>query len=286
VSAYAPYAIFFGVAATAGLLFFSLWERLSARWKLRAQNFGSVVDRAGMRMRADEIVLGVAGSGAAVWILACVILRPNFALGAAMLPLCVTLAAMGFHFMTQRKVRTRMDLFTEQLELALRLIGSGVRVGLGLRQALAMVIDQMPDPSKHEYMRVVGRANLGTSVYDALDEMADRMPSGETRMMARAIRIQSQTGGDLGRILDHLADTIKDRRRIRRKISALTAEGRASAWILSALPVLLAVFIITTQHTMGHALLFTTIGHVSLGIMAVQETLGVFFLLRILKLDV
>jgi tight adherence protein B len=112
------------------------------------------------------------------------------------------------------------------------------------------------------------------------------MPSNETLMMSRAIRIQSQTGGDLSKILEHLAETIKERRRIQRKIQALTAEGRASAGILSGLPPFLAGFISLTEPAMGHALLFTMPGHISLGIVCVLETLGVVWLMRMLKVDV
>jgi tight adherence protein B len=174
----------------------------------------------------------------------------------------------------------------QQLELALRLVASGVRIGLGLRQALTIVIDEMPDPARYEYMRVVGQTNIGVSVYDALDNLAKRMPSNETMMMSRAIRIQSQTGGDLSKILEHLAETIKERRRIQRKIQALTAEGRASAGILSGLPPFLAGFISLTEPQMGHALMFTGPGHVALGIVFVLETLGVVTLMRMLKVDV
>jgi tight adherence protein B len=123
-------------------------------------------------------------------------------------------------------------------------------------------------------------------VYDALDNLSKRMPSNETLMMARAIRIQSQTGGDLSKILEHLAETIKERRRIQRKIQALTAEGRASAAILSGLPPFLAGFISLTEPQMGHALLLTTPGHISLGIVCVLESLGIFTLMRMLKVDV
>ena len=286
VSSVAPLAIFFGVATTVALIFYSFWERISKRASTNVDKLGSVLDRAGLKIRSEEIVLGVVGTGAGLWIAVTFFLRPGIVIGVLLLPLCGAAAAAGFHFALTHKLRRRLESFKTQLELALRLIASGVRVGLGLRQALAMVIDEMPDPARHEYMRVVGQTNLGTSVYDALDALATRMPGSETLMMARAIRIQSQTGGDLGRILDHLADTIKERRRIGRKISALTAEGRASAAILAALPVFLALFIGVTQPTMGHALLFSFIGHVALAIVALLEALGVFFLLRILIVDV
>jgi tight adherence protein B len=258
----------------------------NAENEARMRQFSELLDRAGMQQRPQEIVLGLAVVTAVLWILLAFVMRPAMLVGAILLPVCAGVAAGGFWVVLQMKIRRRLDQFVQQLELALRLMGSGVRIGLGLRQALTMVIEEMADPAKYEYMRVVGQTNIGVSVYDALDTLSKRMPSGETLMMARAIRIQSQTGGDLGKILEHLANTIKERRRIQRKISALTAEGRASAAILSALPPFLSVFISITEPPMGHALWFTAPGHVALMIVAVLEGLGVFTLMRMLKVDV
>jgi tight adherence protein B len=104
--------------------------------------------------------------------------------------------------------------------------------------------------------------------------------------MARVIRINSQTGGDLGRVLEQLANTIRERRRMRRKVNSLTAEGRAGAFVLGALPIFLGTFILMTQPQMAHGLLYTPTGHIVLTIIAVQEVLGVFVLSRILKVNI
>ncbi len=252
----------------------------------RLRRFAELLDRAGVQRTPQEIGVAFAILTGTLWTAPLVILRPAAPVSAMLLPVCAALAAGTLRLLLQMKLYRRLDQFVQQLEMALRLMGSGVRIGLGLRQALTMVIEEMPDPAKHEYMRVVGQTNIGVSVYDALDTLAKRMPGSETLMMARAIRIQSQTGGDLAKILEHLANTIKERRRIHRKIRALTAEGRASAAILAALPPFLSVFISITEPAMGHALWFTWPGHVALAIVAVLEALGVFTLMRMLKLDV
>lgn len=255
----------------------------------RAEYFKQIadtLDRAGIQSKPQEIAGIVAAIAAGLWIVLALLMRPAPLVGALLLPFCAAAACAAYWMLVQMKLRKRLDTFVQQLELALRLVSSGVRIGLGLRQALTIVIDEMPDPARYEYMRVVGQTNIGVSVYDALDNLAKRMPSHETMMMARAIRIQSQTGGDLAKILEHLAETIKERRRIQRKIQALTAEGRASAGILSALPPFLAGFISLTEPPMGHALMFTFPGHIALGIVCILEGLGVFTLMRMLKVDV
>jgi tight adherence protein B len=281
-----PAGIVFGVIAIASLVFYTLWERFSSHSVDRMKRLTSMLDRAGIYKKPEELVIYVAAGAAIPWVALALIFRPGILFGLLLLPVCAALSIGGFIAFLRFAVERRLKRFVEQLELALRLIAGGVRVGLSLRQALTVVIEEMSDPARHEYMRVVGQTNIGMSVYDALDDLGNRMPSNETMMMARAIRIQSQTGGDLGKILEHLADTIKERRRIQRKISAMTAEGRASAMILSLLPIVLGIFIVLTQPKMGHALLFTTIGHISLVIIAILEFLGVFTLLKILEVDV
>ena len=252
----------------------------------RMREFAELLDRAGIEQQPNQLIAGVVAFAVILWLLLMFVMKPGIAIGIVMLPLAGVVAAGATYVYIKMKVRKRLDSFTTQLEMALRLISSGVRIGLGLRQALAMVIEEMPDPARYEYRRVIGQTNIGVSVYDALDTLSKRMPSNETMMMARAIRIQSQTGGDLGKILEHLANTIKERRRIQRKIRALTAEGRASAAILSSLPPFLGGFISLTEPSMGKALFFTAPGHIALVIVCILEGLGIFFLARMLKVDV
>lgn len=179
----------------------------------------------------------------------------------------------------------RLKRFMPQLESALRMAAGSLRVGLSLRQALLVVAEELDDPAKVEFVRVVASTNLGVSILDALDEMAARMPSAELSMTVRAIRVQAQTGGDLADLLDTVGDTIKARRTLARKVSALTAEGRMSAYVILALPIGVGIFLVLTQPHMGHALLFTTIGQFSLGAVAVLETLATIIILRMLKVE-
>jgi len=133
---------------------------------------------------------------------------------------------------------------------------------------------------------VIGQTTIGVSMLDAMDDLARRMPNNETLMVARVFRVQSQTGGDLAKILDQLADTIKGRRQVHRKIGTLTAEGKMSAMVLMAIPIGLGLFICTTQATMGHALLYTGIGHVVMLIVAGLETGAYFWLASLLRIKV
>ena len=188
-------------------------------------------------------------------------------------------------FFRNMQVARRTKKFMPQLESALRMIAGSLRVGLSLPQALAVVAEELDDPAKTEFARVVGRTNLGVSILDALDEMAERLPSSELSMTVRAIRVQSKTGGDLADLLDSVGDTIKARRTLARKVAALTAEGRMSAYVILALPIGVGIFLTISQPHMGHSLMFTMIGHLALATVAVLETLAWIVIAQMLKVQ-
>jgi tight adherence protein B len=159
-----------------------------------------------------------------------------------------------------------------------------VRVGLGIRQALVLTSEQSREPVKTEFMRVVGLSNLGWSILDAFDQMAARMTNTETAVLARVIRVQAQTGGDLGSVLDGLAGTIRDRRRLRRRVKAITAQGRATAWLLGLLPLAIGGFVASQDELRG-AMLGTLVGQFFLGLAMALDGLAIFSLVKITKID-
>jgi len=285
VSALVPIAVFAGVSATVFFVFFSFWDSLNQRATTRVRGISDQLELAGIRAGSQEIVLTVSAGVAIVWISLLLVLHTGLFLSLVMLPAMAVLGAMGFFSYVNFRKRKRLEAFIAQLEPATRLIAGGLRVGLGLRQALPLVIDELPDPARYEFKRVIGLTNIGVSIYDAIDDLAARMPSHEALMLARVFRVQSETGGDLARILDQLADTIKDRRQIDRKISALTAEGRMSAWVLVAIPVGLGLFIATTQIAMAHALFYTFIGHLVLAVVFGLELIAWLWLKGLLRVD-
>ena len=112
------------------------------------------------------------------------------------------------------------------------------------------------------------------------------MPTNEMMMFAKVVRVQQSTGGDLAKVLEKLAATIRDRRRVIRKMGALTAQGRFGAFIIGSLPVLVGGFVVSTQPEMGNALEHTFPGQCAIGIFLVLEGLAIFSLSKILKFDV
>jgi tight adherence protein B len=286
VVAILPYAIVLGVAGAIGLVLASFWQRITAPLAGLAEEYRLALEQADIRVRGEEILLAILGGGTAAWFLVVILGRLDPLRGALAFFVVLPLAAFLAKAIIAHKCRSRLAKFTDQLELVLRLMGSGLRAGLGLRQALVLVIDELDDPARTEFMRVLGQANIGQSVYDALDGLARRMPSDECSMMVRGIRVQSQTGGNLAKVLDHLATTIKERRRVWRKMRAFTAEGRMTAWVIALLPVIVGVMIMGLQPKMRHSLLGTDVGHIVMVCVVFLEAAGVAWLQRMMKFEI
>lgn len=145
-------------------------------------------------------------------------------------------------FVRLRVAQGRRQLkMTSQLPLALMLIATSLRSGLGFQQALQLVGREGPQPLSGEFSRFADELAMGLSIEEALARLQLRLNSIEGEMLAAAILVQRQTGGNLSEILLNLHDTIRDRQAVMGQIRTLTAMGRLSGWILTAIPVLLAL---------------------------------------------
>jgi tight adherence protein B len=281
-----PFAIVLGVIGTMAFTVYAAWSRIERYLAKFVGSFSADLDRAGLRTPAERLGAIVATVTVVLWLAAVIGLRPSPILAILYIPLSFALTALGFRFWIKRKVKKRLKAFDEQLELALRLISSGLRVGLSLRQALVLVTEELADPAQTEFSRVIARSNIGVPMDVALDDLVRRVPSEELAMMVDAIQVQSKTGGNLGKILDHLAGTIKGRRAIVRKIAALTGEATLSGWVIGLLPVGVGAFIMIAEPPMRIALLNTGIGHLSIIAFVVLEVVGIAVIRAIMKMDI
>ena len=134
------------------------------------------------------------------WVLVLMMLHPVPIVAVLLLAACAVLAALGGRHYLRRRCARRIGAFSEQLEGVLRTLAGGVRVGLGIRQALVLTSEQSREPAKSELMRVVGLSSLGMSMLDAFDQLAARMTddrdrgAGARRARAVADRRRSRQG--------------------------------------------------------------------------------------------
>jgi tight adherence protein B len=278
-----PILAFVLVAVFCGMIFYFGSQKTIDKAQPFASKFKERLERANIKLSSENIAIGLVASSAILWAVIVFVAHPSPLVAVPLLAIVSVFVFTLFGKWVDFKIARRLVSFNNQLELVLRMMSSSIRAGLGLRQAMIMVTEEMPDPARYEFHLTVMQTNIGMSINDALARLAQRMPSQELEMMTKAIAVQTQTGGNLGKTLDHLAETIKDRRKLFRKVKSITAEGRASAMVIGALPVLVSIAILVMQPQMRASLLGTDVGHIFLALAIGLESLGIFVLTRILN---
>jgi tight adherence protein B len=142
-----------------------------------------------------------------------------------------------------RSKSRRLSMFNNQLGDMLNLMVNGLRAGYSTMQAMEAVSKELPAPISDEFRRVVQEMQLGLDMEDALEHLVRRITSDDLDLVITAINVQREVGGNLAEILDVISYTIRERVRIQGEIAALTAQGRATAWVISALPIVLTLLL-------------------------------------------
>jgi tight adherence protein B len=149
-------------------------------------------------------------------------------------------AFLGFllpRFWLARRKSSRLTAFNKQLPDTITLIANALRAGSSFLQAIELVVREARPPITTEFNRVIREVNLGLPFDTALDNMVRRVKSEDFELMATAIAIQHQVGGNLAEILDSIAFTIRERVRIKGEIRTLTAQQRLSGYVVAGLPI-------------------------------------------------
>jgi len=185
-----------------------------------------------------------------------------------------------------RALRKRQGLMIDQLADTLAILASSLRAGYSFLQALDTVSKEISEPSAGEFQRVVAEIRLGRPIDDALLAMADRVDSQDLRWAVIAINVQRQVGGNLAEVLDIVANTVRERAYLRRQVNVLSAEGKFSVVILSALPFLILLYLSIVNPGYIEPLFTTTVGFILLAAGGTLMGLGIWVMTRIVKIDV
>jgi tight adherence protein B len=225
-----------GVGARAA----TLAERALTRSGIQALT--QALDIAGIPLRAGEFVVVPTVAGAAGTLLLATLL-PTW--------LGILVGVGATPLVARAVVRSRMDRrrrqFVEQLPDLLQTLVSSLRAGYGLPQSLDVAANQSSEPTRGELQRVLFEVRIGRDPGDALSAAATRMASADFTWVVSAMQINREVGGELAVVLENIAETVRERQRLRRQIRVLTAEGRVSAYILTALPFVLVLALLLTN---------------------------------------
>lgn len=171
----------------------------------------------------------------------------GFGLGAV--PLALIVAYLIPYRHCRQKIAKRNHKFLDQFPDALDMIVRSVKSGFPLSVALQMLAENTENPVKEEFRQVVDDIALGRSLQQALQRLSTRINQPDIRFFVVVLSVQQETGGNLAEIIGNLSNIIRKRKQLRHKIHAMTSEGRATAWVLSLLPVAMFLVLYVMQRS-------------------------------------
>jgi tight adherence protein B len=185
-----------------------------------------------------------------------------------------------------RKRTARLRKFEEMFPEALDLLSRAVKAGHAFQTAMNMAADELPEPVGPEFRKTFDQQNFGLPLREALNAMTSRVPIIDVKFFVTAVLIQRETGGNLSEILDNLSHVVRERFKVLRQVRVHTAHGRFTGWVLLALPafVLVAMSYINPEHM--QVLYTDPMGRNLLGAGVVMQTIGYFWIQRVIKIEV
>jgi tight adherence protein B len=201
------------------------------------RNLNDLLAQTGRRPRKNVLLLAILALSVLLFFGWAPVLDYGLTAIAAAVVSAFLLLFLFFRSMRQRRIARFAELLPESIDVIVR----AVRVGYPLPLALDLVAREMPDPVGSEFKATADEITFGQDVRTAIENLYRRVGQEDLLFLIVAINVQYQTGGNLAEILSRLSSLIRQRARLRLKISALSAEGRVSALVLSVMPFILFV---------------------------------------------
>lgn len=186
----------------------------------------------------------------------------------------------------KRKKKKRVKVLNDQLGDAIVLISNSLKAGYSFLQAVEMVSKEMTPPISEEFAQLQKEINLGYTTEQALENIIKRVESDDLGLVITAVLTQRQIGGNLAEILDNISGTIRDRLKIKGEIRTLTAQGKASGTVISLVPVGLGIVMEVTNPDYIGLLFSRPLGWAILAVAVIMQTVGIYSISKIIKIEV
>jgi tight adherence protein B len=251
--------------------------------RLRRGRLGDRLDRAlegaGVNLRPGELVIVVASMMIVAYAVG--VVTVNAILGVLLVPIPPLLVRL---WLAVRRDR-RQAAFSDQLTDVLQLIGSSLRAGYGLTQGIDAVSRDAEEPAAGEFRRIIIEHRLGRDLTEAMENCATRMDNADFSWVVQAISIHHDVGGDLSKVLDNIVATIRDRADVHRQVRTLSAEGRMSARVLTGLPIVVLLGLISFSPSYMSPMTSSPIGIVLLAFAGLLLIIGVLAMRKMSRIQ-
>jgi len=231
--------------------------------------FDRYLERAGILFTVEEMLFIIIVS-TIVLVTAGKVISGSILAGMGLGALCI----LTFKIYADRRIQKRIMKFDEQLGNTIDMIVSSLRGGFSFLNSMEVVARDMPKPISDEFGKVIKEVSIGFTQEKALNNLVERVPSEDLKMIVTAAAIQTQTGGNLAEILENISSTIRERVQLKREVKALTSQGKMSGLVLGFLPVVLGLGISILDHQYIAALFQSNTGILMLVFAAVSEVIG------------
>lgn len=211
---------------------------------------------------------------------------PNIVLGLFM---GISIGIAGFQLLPivyKILYERRCDQFVNQMVDALTIMGNGIKAGSNAQQSMQRVVEIMANPIKAEFSQVITQTQFGQSFEEALVDLGERIPRPDVIMLVTAINILKETGGNLAETFTTIVSTIRERQKLEKKISAMTAQGITQGVIVTMIPFILGAVFYFMDPAYITPMFNTTLGLVLLVVMLGLQIIGGFMIKKIVTIKV
>lgn len=211
-----------------------------------------------------------------------------YVLGAGIVPAVVAggVTLMMPRYALARARRRRLERLDQQLPDLLLGLAGALRAGSGIQSSLRHLADHTPEPLSQELGLMLREQRMGVSFEQALNGFYRRVPTEGTSLVVSALNIAGHSGGSLAETLERIASTLRGRLHLLGRVRALTSQGRMQAWVMASLPMGLALVLHGLDPQAMSALWHTSAGWSVLIVIAVLEATGIYFIRRIVNIEI
>lgn len=189
-------------------------------------------------------------------------------------------------FYVKRRRKKYQNQFLDELPNAVEAIVRGVKTGLPLNDSMRVVAKDTKEPVKSEFGRVLDQQSFGFSMTESVAILLDRVPLPEVNFFVVVISVQQQAGGNLSEALGNLARVLRNRKKMKQKVAAMSSEAKASAGIIGSLPVFVSIMVSLISPEYLSPLISTPIGNIWLGVAALMMCMGAFVMNRMIQFEI
>ncbi|HXD46360.1 MAG TPA: type II secretion system F family protein [Pseudolabrys sp.] len=256
-------------------------KEFEERQKKAKLSITTKIAQAGLSWTKKQFILISAGIGFGLFFVA-------FIVGPGLLPAVAIGFAGGFgvprwllSYLKKRRELKFLEAFPDAVDIIVR----GVKAGLPLLDCMKMITTEAPEPIKSEFRVIVDTQAVGMPLGEACGKLYERTPVAEANFFAIVVGIQQKAGGNLSEALGNLSRVLRDRKKMKAKIRAMSQEAKASASIIGALPLCVMLLVYITSHDYITLLFTDSLGHLMLAASAVWMSMGVLVMKKMINFD-